>query len=209
MSFALLLPLLIVGVKSACSEVAAVQSSVGTMNLLEGTVPWLCVPPEGELKLAKLDLSLSSGGSLPFQAQYREKKDVEPTIAIVCEVPLSFVSMLLTGSNVKVDITNLTVTCIGPKPDNKVFFAMKNRILVGPPPECKKLQITDAGNGTYAAVDYTGTDGPPCGVTEAPASTSSTTTNANGQIAATSGAAQNELATALLLGLCSLAVAKW
>jgi hypothetical protein len=188
----------VVGVNAACSEVAAVQATIGATNLLEGTVPWLCVPPQGELKLNKLDLSLSSNGVLPFKAQYREVKDTEPTIAIVCEVPLEFAAMLITGdSKLKVDITNLTVTCLGPEPDRKVYFAMKDRVLVGPAPECKKLQITDNGNGTFGAVDYTGTAGPPCGGTVAPASTAAP--GSNGQMVATNTNGVASLSSSLAL----------
>jgi hypothetical protein len=198
-------------VSAACSEVAAVQATVGASNLLDGSVPWLCVPPQGEIKLGKLDLSLASDATLPFNAQYRSMRDVDPAIAIVCQVPFAFAASLLTGGgNVKLDVTNLTVTCIGPAPDKIVYFAMKDRILVGPPPECKKLQISD-NNGTYAAADYTGTAGPPCGVTEAPATTAGGNapgTNSQGQqVGATNASSSLMLAlTILIVSIASLMI---
>lgn len=192
---AAVLPALVAG---ACSDITTVQSQVTVDTVKEGTIPWLCTPPAGELKLGKVVLSAATETSLPIAAQYREKVDTEPTIQLTCQVPVLVAITLFSGGDASsIDISTLTTTCSAP--DNKVYFAMKDRVLVGPAPDCKKIRVEKLANGTYTASDYTGTDGPTCGQ---PAVTTAAPT-----AAAVASNASNAAPASLVLATLAAAVA--
>jgi len=170
-----------------CDDITKVQQQLSVDAFTGGTLPWICTPPAGELKLAPLQLAALTETHLPVNGDYREKVDTEPTIKILCKVPASVAQTLLLASVSKApfDIQNLTISCAGVT-DGKVYFSMKDRVLVGPAPECKKVQVVQAANGTYSVKDYTGSLGPVCVdaetvvTTASSVPTSSTTTTVAG-----------------------------
>jgi hypothetical protein len=162
--------------EGVCDDITKVQQQLSLDAFTGGTLPWICTPPAGELKLDAVQLTALTETHLPVKGQYREKVDTEPTVQILCKVPASVAQTLLLASVSKepFDIQNLTISCAGVA-DGKVYFSMKDRVLVGPAPECKKVQVELATNGTYSVKDYTGSLGPVCGVAETVASTTATT----------------------------------
>jgi hypothetical protein len=186
--------------EGACDDITKVQQQVSLDAFTGGTLPWICTPPAGELKLAPVELTALTETHLPVKGEYREKVDTEPIIKILCKVPASVAQTLLLASVSKepFDIQNLTISCAGVT-DGKVYFSMKDRVLVGPAPECKKVQVELATNGSYSVKDYTGSLGPVCGAAE------TVTTTTAGPVVATMADAASFAALALSAALGALA----
>ena len=137
--------LLASSVRGECVQPEQAQADFSLETLSAGTVAAICLPSAdtanpASVKLGKFDaLSALTMSPVIIPATYTpEGENPGADVELDCELPTSAITSVIMTQ--MLEFTSLTLAC---HDDNdEVYFSMANRIVTGPPPERKRVKIT-------------------------------------------------------------------